>query len=70
MGGVAHKPWRARAAEHVLTGARAEEAPFRRAAEAAMQGAVGYEHNRFKIELGSRAIIRALAVAAGERRTA
>jgi xanthine dehydrogenase YagS FAD-binding subunit len=70
MGGVAHKPWRAQEAELLLTGARAEEQTFRRAADAAMQGARGYEHNRFKIELGRRAMIRALTVAAGEGRTA
>jgi xanthine dehydrogenase YagS FAD-binding subunit len=70
MGGVAHKPWRAPEAELLLTGARADEQTFRRAADAAMQGARGYEHNRFKIELGRRAIIRALTVAASEGRTA
>lgn len=64
MGGVAHKPWRATEAERILTGARADEATFRRAAEAAMQGARGYEHNRFKIEMGRRAIVRALDLAA------
>ena len=67
MGGVAHKPWRATAAEQVLNGQRAEEAVFRRAAETAMQGAVGTEHNRFKIELGRRAIVRALTIAANGR---
>jgi xanthine dehydrogenase YagS FAD-binding subunit len=70
MGGVAHKPWRASEAELVLTGARANEQIFRRAADAAMQGAHGYEHNHFKIELGKRAIFRALAVATSEGRTA
>jgi xanthine dehydrogenase YagS FAD-binding subunit len=70
MGGVAHKPWRAREAETILTGARANEQTFKRAADAAMQGARGYEHNTFKIELGKRAIVRALAVATGEGRTA
>ena len=67
MGGVAHKPWRATTAEQVLNGQRAGEAAFRRAAEAAMQGAVGTEHNRFKIELGRRAIVRALTIAANGR---
>lgn len=67
LGGVAHKPWRATAAEQVLNGQRAEEAVFRRAAESAMQGAVGTEHNRFKIELGRRAIVRALTIAANGR---
>jgi xanthine dehydrogenase YagS FAD-binding subunit len=70
MGGVAHKPWRAREAELTLTGGRVNEQSFRRAAEAAMQGARGYEYNRFKIELGKRAIVRALVVAAGDGRTA
>ena len=67
MGGVAHKPWRATAAEQVLNGQRAEETVFRRAAESAMQGAAGTEHNRFKIELGRRAIVRALTIAANGR---
>jgi len=70
MGGVAHKPWRAREAELALSGARVNEQTFKRAADAAMQGARGYEHNRFKIELGRRAIVRALTVAAREGRTA
>jgi xanthine dehydrogenase YagS FAD-binding subunit len=69
MGGVAHKPWRASEAELVLTGARANEQIFRRAADAAMQGAHGYEHHHFKIELGKRAIFRALADATSEGRT-
>jgi xanthine dehydrogenase YagS FAD-binding subunit len=67
LGGVAHKPWRAREAETVLTGARANEQIFKRAADAAMQGARGYEHNAFKIELGKRAIVRALTVATDGR---
>jgi xanthine dehydrogenase YagS FAD-binding subunit len=70
MGGVAHKPWRAREAELALTGARVDEQSFRRAAEAAMRAARGYEHNGFKMELGRRAIVRALTVAAGEGRAA
>lgn len=69
LGGVAHKPWRATRAEQVLNGQRADEATFRRAAEAAMQGAQGTEHNRFKIELGRRAIVRALTIAANNGRS-
>jgi xanthine dehydrogenase YagS FAD-binding subunit len=69
LGGVAHKPWRATRAEQVLNGQRADEATFRRAAEAAMQGAQGTEHNRFKIELGRRAIVRALMIAANNGRS-
>ena len=67
MGGVAHKPWRAREAEAVLIENRPDERVLRSAAEAAMQGARAYQHNRFKIELGKRAIVRAITIAAGER---
>lgn len=70
LGGVAHKPWRASKAEAVLKGQRPEESVFRRAAEAEMQGATSTEHNRFKIELGKRAIVRALTIAANGGRTA
>jgi xanthine dehydrogenase YagS FAD-binding subunit len=63
MGGVAHKPWRATKAESELKGQRADERIFRNAADAEMQNAMGTEHNRFKIELGRRAIVRALTIA-------
>ena len=61
LGGVAHKPWRATAAESALTGQPATEASFNRAAEVALSGARGYEHNRFKIELAKHTIVRALS---------
>jgi xanthine dehydrogenase YagS FAD-binding subunit len=70
MGGVAHKPWRATKAEVTLKGQRADERIFRSAADAEMQTALGTEHNRFKIELGRRAIVRALTIAADSGRTA
>ncbi|MEP7144560.1 MAG: xanthine dehydrogenase family protein subunit M, partial [Ferruginibacter sp.] len=60
MGGVAHKPWRALEAEKFLTGKEATEANFREAAEMEMKQAKPLEHNQFKIELGARAITRAL----------
>lgn len=60
MGGVAHKPWRAVEAEKILTGAYATKATFLKAAEATMREARGYEHNKFKIEMGKRAIVHAL----------
>jgi xanthine dehydrogenase YagS FAD-binding subunit len=63
LGGVAHKPWRSHEAESVLSGARPDEATFRRAAEVAMQSARGFEYNSFKIELGRRSIVRALTIA-------
>jgi xanthine dehydrogenase YagS FAD-binding subunit len=60
LGGVAHKPWRSRAAEAVLAGGRASEESFRRAAEAALQGAKPLAQNVYKVELGQRAVVRAL----------
>ena len=63
MGGVSHKPWRATEAEKFLTGKEATEANFKLAAEAEMKAAKPLEHNRFKVELGRRAIGRALTQA-------
>lgn len=60
LGGVAHKPWRARDAEKVLTGAQAKAQTFAAAAEAAVRGAVPQKHNAFKIELARRAVVRVL----------
>jgi xanthine dehydrogenase YagS FAD-binding subunit len=64
LGGVAMKPWRARAAELILAGARADAAVFRRAAEAALAEAKPSGDNGFKIELARRTVARALALAA------
>ena len=63
MGGVAHKPWRALQAEKMLVGKEATEANFRQAAEAEMKNAKPLEHNKFKVELGNRGIVRALQMA-------
>jgi xanthine dehydrogenase YagS FAD-binding subunit len=60
LGGVAHKPWRARKAEAALRGARADEASFSKAADAEMQDAHGLRHNAFKIELAKRVILASL----------
>jgi xanthine dehydrogenase YagS FAD-binding subunit len=60
LGGVAHKPWRATEAEKFLVGKEATEAHFRQAAELEMKMAKPLEHNAFKVELGKRAIARAL----------
>jgi xanthine dehydrogenase YagS FAD-binding subunit len=60
LGGVAHKPWRAAAAEQVLRGAPAGEENFRRAAEAELKDAVGLAGNAFKIELVKRVIVNTL----------
>ena len=64
MGGVAHKPWRAMTAEEMLVGKPVNEETFRQAAETALAGAQTYEHNAFKVELGKRAIVRALSTVA------
>src|SRR6516225_9594618 len=64
LGGVAAKPWRARAAETVLAGTSPNAGSFLRAAEAALAEARPSGNNAFKIELARRIVIRALALAA------
>jgi xanthine dehydrogenase YagS FAD-binding subunit len=65
LGGVAHKPWRAVAAENALRGKTLSEEVLAKAAAAAVAGAHAYEHNAFKVELAQRAVVRALQTAAG-----
>lgn len=60
LGGVAHKPWRAEAAERFLAGAPATEESFRRAAAAELATAEGLRHNAFKIELAQRVMVATL----------
>ncbi|MDR3465953.1 MAG: xanthine dehydrogenase family protein subunit M [Xanthobacteraceae bacterium] len=64
LGGVAAKPWRARAAESLLAGASPGLPAFRRAAETALAGATPSGDNGFKIELAQRMVARALSLAA------
>ncbi|HEY2713322.1 MAG TPA: xanthine dehydrogenase family protein subunit M [Chthoniobacterales bacterium] len=64
LGGVAHKPWRARKAEQALAGKSPNEQSFRAAAETELANAKGYKYNAFKIELARRAIIQALSTVA------
>jgi xanthine dehydrogenase YagS FAD-binding subunit len=64
LGGVAAKPWRARAAEKALAGLRPNSDCFRRAADAALTEARPSGDNAFKIELARRIVVRALALAA------
>ena len=64
LGGVAHKPWRSTEAEAALAGKPASEESFRRAADAALAGAKPLAHNAYKVELGKRAVVRALMRAA------
>ncbi|HEY5935797.1 MAG TPA: xanthine dehydrogenase family protein subunit M [Kofleriaceae bacterium] len=60
LGGVATRPWRAREAEAILTGKPPLASVFREAAEAALAGAKPRLHNKFKVELAKRVIVRAL----------
>ena len=64
MGGVAHRPWHADEAEGYLVGKAATDENFKAAAEAEMKMAKPLEHNKFKVELGKRAIVHALRRAA------
>jgi xanthine dehydrogenase YagS FAD-binding subunit len=56
LGGVAHKPWRAYAAEAALRGKPLTEATARAAAEAELSTAKGLRDNAFKVELAKRLI--------------
>lgn len=60
LGGVAPKPWRARAGEAVLIGSKAGADTFRAAADAVLEDAVPHPGNRFKVELSRRLIVRTL----------
>jgi xanthine dehydrogenase YagS FAD-binding subunit len=60
LGGVAHKPWRARQAEAVLRGGPASEAAFRQAAESELESAQPLPGNAFKIPLARNLIVRTL----------
>lgn len=64
LGGVATKPWRARAAEAELKGRGIDEAAARRAADAAFADARTHDDNAYKPELGKRTLVRALLQAA------
>ncbi|RUX48007.1 xanthine dehydrogenase family protein subunit M [Mesorhizobium sp. M4A.F.Ca.ET.020.02.1.1] len=60
LGGVATKPWRARAVENELKGKTLTEATVRKASELAMEGAVDHGANHYKIELAPRVVARAI----------
>ncbi len=60
LGGVAHKPWRSAEAEAALSGKSASEQTFKQAAELALKDAKPLAHNAYKVELGKRAVVRAL----------
>lgn len=60
LGGVAPKPWRARAAEEALQGAPASRQNFRAAAETELADARPLSGNAFKIPLTRKVLVRTL----------
>ncbi len=65
LGGVAHKPWRARKAEEALKGQPATEENFRDAAQLELADARPLTHNAFKIELAARTMTAVLGELSG-----
>jgi xanthine dehydrogenase YagS FAD-binding subunit len=64
MGGVAHKPWRDRAAEAELVGKSMGGRTFEAFADRFLANAKGSGDNDFKVDLARRALVRALGQAA------
>ena len=60
LGGVATKPWRARAVEEALKGKVLEPDAVRAATLLAVEGAVDHGANHYKIELAPRVVARAI----------
>jgi xanthine dehydrogenase YagS FAD-binding subunit len=60
LGGVAHKPWRARAAEDELRGAPADAATFDRAARVELEQARPLRDNAYKVGLAQATLVRTL----------
>ena len=69
LGGVATRPWRARAAERALAGRTLNAATARAAGDEAFVGARPGRDNGFKIELGARTVADALMIAKGRARS-
>jgi len=63
IGGLATRPWRARAAEQALRGQVLSSETARAAGHAALQGANASRDNAFRIELGARTVADALMIA-------
>lgn len=64
LGGVAPMPWRAEAAERVLTGAELNDNVIAQAVTAALDGARPLAHNGYKIPLARALVRRALSALA------
>jgi xanthine dehydrogenase YagS FAD-binding subunit len=63
LGGMAYRPWRARAAEEQLKGQPLTEQAAEAAANLALRGAVTHGHNDYKPQLARATIVRALLYA-------
>jgi xanthine dehydrogenase YagS FAD-binding subunit len=63
MGSVAHKPWKLTKAEAYLAGKKPSLANFEAAAELEMRDAKPFKDNKYKVEMGTKAIVRALTQA-------
>jgi len=63
VGGVATRPWRLRACEAALAGRKPGRRAFEEVAQLATEGARPLQHNRYKVELLPRTIVRALEMA-------
>ncbi|WP_018658216.1 FAD binding domain-containing protein [Actinomadura flavalba] len=67
LGGVAHRPWRARRAEDVLRGAPATEESLRRAAATELERAEPLRDNGYKVSLAANLIVAVLGDLIGGR---
>jgi xanthine dehydrogenase YagS FAD-binding subunit len=63
IGGLATRPWRARAAEQVLAGRPLTLRAARQTGDAALEGARPGQDNAFRVELGARTVADALMIA-------
>lgn len=63
MGGVAHIPWKLTDAEEFLKGKKPNTENFETVAELALKDAKPFEDNAYKVEMGKKAITRALVQA-------
>ncbi|MDX3924400.1 MAG: xanthine dehydrogenase family protein subunit M [Shinella sp.] len=65
LGGVATRPWRARAVEQALAGKVLDAETVEKASRLAMEGAVSHGANQYKIELAPRVVARAILKTGG-----
>jgi xanthine dehydrogenase YagS FAD-binding subunit len=65
LGGVATKPWRARAVEEALKGKTLDVELVKRASLLAVEGAIARGANRYKIDLAPRVVARAILKTGG-----